>query len=118
MFDSRRILAEAPELGDKMREACSGIMAALENVGEEQERRDNLINEVSLELERCGSDSATGTVTNNSSVRVDITIEVEFLDEANVQLDTGLDFLNGLRPGQTGQWEAHFLWRRLCPMPR
>lgn len=91
-----------------MREACPEIMAALENVGEEQERRENLINEVELELERCGSDSATGTVRNNSDVRVDVTIEVEFVDDGNVLIDTGIDLVNELRPGQTGQWEAHF----------
>lgn len=98
----------APELGDKMREECPGIMAAIENVGEEQERREDLPNQVSLELDGCTSDGASGTVTNNADVTVSVFIEVQFTNDAGVLVDIGLGSVDGLRPGQTGEWEAFF----------
>ena len=105
----------APELGDKMREECPGVMDAIENIGDEQEARENLINEVTLDLRRCSDDGASGIVTNNSSVRVDIFIDVEYLSDSveylsdsGVLLDTGFASVSGLRPGQTGEWDSFF----------
>jgi len=105
----------APELGVKMREECPGIMAALENIGEDQvereiERaeRENLPNLIGLELEGCFSDEARGTVTNNSDVKVGVFIDVAFTDDNGVLIDSGLGSVSGLDPGQTGIWDASF----------
>jgi hypothetical protein len=96
----------APELGDEMREECPDIMAAVESIDEE-EARDNLINEVDLQLGGCISDWAEGTVTNNAPVAVDVFIDVQFLADDGTLIDTTRT-VTSLRPGQTGEWDAFF----------
>jgi hypothetical protein len=98
----------APELGDALREECPELLAAVEGISEEQEERDNLINEVSLEIEGCFGDEARGSVTNNSSRTVDVFIDVQFLDESGVVIESGIGNARGLRPGETGRWDAHY----------
>jgi hypothetical protein len=106
--DAEEMGFTGPELGDKMREVCPEIMAALEGIGEEQEQRENLPNEMDLQLDECNSDGATGTVTNNSDVTADVFIDVQFTSEDGTLIDTGFASVNGLRPGQTGEWQASF----------
>jgi hypothetical protein len=91
-------------MAQAIRDECPEIVNQILDVGSGGE---DLTGEVSLELDGCTSDGASGTVRNNHSASVDITIEVQFLDEG-VLIDTGLDFVNGLRPNQTGTWEANF----------
>lgn len=97
-----------PELGAKMREVCPGIMLALEGVGDEQERRDNLPNEMTLVVDACTSDGANGTVRNDSDVTVDIYIDVQFEATDGTLVDSGTGSVSGLRPGQTGEWDASY----------
>lgn len=96
---------EGPDLGDKMREECPGLMAAVEGIGDEQEARDNLPNEMRVVTETCSSDGASGTVTNNSDLTVDIWIGVNYLDSQGVIIDDGLDSVDRVRPGETARWE-------------
>ncbi len=110
--DAEDLGFSAPELGDAMREQCPEIMAALEQVGTESEEREqqerDLMSRVDLETDRCTTDGYSGTVTNNSGFTVDVTIEVEFLGRSNLQLDTSVDFVRSLSPGQTAQWDVSY----------
>lgn len=106
--DAEELGFTGPELGDEMREVCPDIMAALEGIGEEQERRDALPSQIDLELRSCSSDGANGTVTNNSDVTVNVSIDVQFTDDSGTLVESGFDSVRGLRPGQTGQWDAAF----------
>lgn len=94
------------ELGDAMRAECPGIMDALENVGEEQERREALPGQMDLEVTGCTDDGASGTVTNGSDVTVDIFIDVQYLDSSGTVVDDGIASISGLRPGETGNWDS------------
>jgi hypothetical protein len=98
--------ATAGDLGDAMRSECPEIMAAIENIGEEQDRRDALPSLMDVEVTACTEDGAEGTVKNNSSSTVDVFIDVQFLDQAGTVVDDGLGSINGLRAGETGRWDA------------
>ena len=80
-------------------------MAAVEGIGDEQEARDNLPNEMRVVTETCSSDGASGTVTKNSDLTVDIWIGVNYLDSQGVIIDDGLDSVDRVRPGETARWE-------------
>lgn len=99
------------EFGDAMREVCPGLMAALAEWNAEQTARDNLINEVTVQLDGCRHDGAAGTVVNKSNRTVDVYVEVQFLDDEGVLINTGLGSVRGLRAGQAGEWNAHFIGR-------
>jgi hypothetical protein len=103
--DAEDLGYEGPDLGDKMREDCPDLMAAMESIGEEQEARDNLPNEMRVVTERCSSDGASGTVTNESELTVDIFIGVNYLDSSGVIIADGLDSVDRIRPGETANWE-------------
>ena len=108
-FDDANAMGySGPEFGDALRAECPSIMSQINDWFAVQERRDNLINEVGLDLDGCWQDRAEGTVTNNASVTVQVFIEVQFLDFADVLIDTGIDSISGLRPGQTATWEANY----------
>lgn len=96
----------APELGAAMRAECPSTMAAIENVGEEQERREELPALMRVTVARCSQDGAAGTVVNGSDVTVDLYIEVQYLDAGGVVVDDGIASLTGLRAGETGEWDA------------
>jgi hypothetical protein len=98
--------ASASELGDAMRSECPEIMAAIENIGEEQERRDALPAQMEVEVTACTDQGAEGTVKNNSSATVDVYVDVQFLDQAGTVVDDGIGSIGGLRPGETGRWDA------------
>lgn len=95
-----------PELGDEMRSECPGLMEAVDNIGEESERREGLSGQMEAELGECTSDSVTGTVVNRSDVAVDVWIEVDLEDEAGVNVGSSSATVRRLRPGQEGRWEA------------
>ncbi len=108
---------DGPDLGDAMRSDCPSLMTAIEQVGEdqeererEQERRERLPDLMALAFE-CGSDNAYGAVRNDSNVTVDVFIDVQFLNGDGVLVDDSIDSINGLRPGETGYWDAPFLSR-------
>lgn len=61
---------------------------------------------VGIEIDACTSEGATGIVTNNHDTSVDVTIEVLFYDSSGTQVDSSLDFVNGIRPGGRAQWSA------------
>lgn len=101
-----------PDLGDALRSRCPDTMAAIEHIGQDRGSQrvagvDGQEN-VQLELEGCFSDEARGIVTNNGDDRLTVFVEVQFLDEEDVLVGTGSDIVSGLRPGQTGQWTAHY----------
>jgi hypothetical protein len=70
--------------------------------------RELTISEVRLTLERCSDDGAEGKVVNNSDVRVDIFIDIEYLSDSGTVIDTGFASVSGLRPGQTSEWDSSF----------
>ena len=94
-----------PELGDRMREECPGTMAALDSLGDEQEARDNLPNQMRVITSVCSGGGSRGTVTNNSDLTVDVFISVQYLDRVGTIIDDGLDSIDGIRPGETANWE-------------
>lgn len=69
-----------PELGDKMREECPEVMTAVETLDDEQEHKENLPNEMRVRTNTCSAKGASGTVTNNSDVTVDVWIQVQYLN--------------------------------------
>lgn len=99
----------APELGTAMRAECPELMAAIDTWLEEEERRENLPDQMRVTVDQCWSDGARGTVKNNSDVTVDVFIDVQFLDEDGVIVDNGIDSVSGLRAGESGKWEASSL---------
>jgi len=107
--EAERLGYTGPELGDAMRDECPNVMAALANVGEEDEARARQEAEmnarVHTKVDKCNQEGAAGTVTNSWTDSVDVTIEVQFTRDG-ILLDTGLAFINGLKPKQTAQWEA------------
>jgi hypothetical protein len=66
----------------------------------------DLIGRVVLDLDTCDDDGAHGTVVNNHTASVNITIDARFVDDAGTQVDTGVAFVNGLRPGSKATWDA------------
>lgn len=95
-----------PELGDEMRSECPGLMQAMDNIGEESERREGLRGQMEAEITRCTSDSVTGTVVNRSDVTVDVWLEIDLEDEDGVNVGSSSATVQRLRPGQEGRWEA------------
>ncbi|MCH7553614.1 MAG: hypothetical protein IIC82_06430 [Chloroflexi bacterium] len=61
---------------------------------------------------KCTLDEATGRVTNNSKMTVKLFIEVQFLDSSGVVVDDSNASVRGLRPGETGEWDAPYLGSR------
>lgn len=103
--DAEDLGYKGPDLGDKMREECPELMAAVESIGDEQEARDNLPDQMRVVTETCSRDGASGTVTNNSDLTVDIWIGVNYLDSSGVIIGDGLDSADRVRPGETAKWE-------------
>jgi hypothetical protein len=68
-----------------------------------------LADQVHVTLTDCTEEAASGTVTNNADITVTIYIDVEFLDNAGVIVDNGIDSVSGVRPGETAKWEARFV---------
>ena len=56
----------------------------------------------------CGYDEARGSVTNNAAQAVDVFVDVQFLD-GRIVIGDSLASISGLRPGETGRWEAPYL---------
>jgi hypothetical protein len=65
-----------------------------------------LADRVTLTLEDCSAEAASGTVRNNSDLTVTIFVDVEFLDSAGTIVDNGIDSVHGVRPGETAKWRA------------
>ena len=99
----------APDLGDVMRAKCPDMMAAVNSISEDQQEREALPSKMRVKLDTCYSDKAVGSVTNNSNVTVEVFVEVQFLDDKGTVIDDGIDSVSGLRPGETGKWEAPYL---------
>jgi hypothetical protein len=105
--DAEDMGATAGDLGDAMRSECPEIMAAIENIGQEQEQRDALPGQMDVEVTACTiGDGAEGTVKNNSASTVDVFIDVQYLDQAGTVVDDGIGSISGLRAGETGRWQA------------
>jgi hypothetical protein len=96
-----------PELGEALTTECPAMMAAVDRIGDEQEAEANLVNEVDLALDQCTPDGASGTVTNNSDVMVDVFLDITFTADDGTLVDTGLGSVSSLAPGQTGEWDAY-----------
>lgn len=97
------IREECPEIVNQILEVGSG----LDSGGQD------LIGRANMQMDTCDQDGARGTVRNNHSAAIDVTIEVQFLSGSRVLLDTGLDFVDGLRPGQTAEWDASYFGESL-----
>lgn len=67
-----------------------------------------LIPQMDLIIESCTSDGAVGTVANNHSAAVDISIEVQYFDDAGTLLDTSVDFVSNLGRGQRAAWDTFY----------
>lgn len=103
---AERMGASGPELGNRMRQECPGVMGAVENIGEEQEREESLADEVEMVDLECLGDSAEGRVRNNNDVAVDVWVEIDFMDEeGGTVLEQGLDNLS-LQPNTTGRYDV------------
>ncbi len=61
---------------------------------------------------KCTLSEATGRVTNNSKMTVNLFIEAQFLDSSGVVVDDSNASVRGLRPGETGEWDAPYLGSR------
>ena len=61
---------------------------------------------------KCTPDEATGRVTNNSDMTVKLFIEVQFLDSSGIVIDDSNASVRGLRPEETGEWDAPYLGSR------
>ena len=61
---------------------------------------------------KCTPNEATGRVTNNSDMTVKLFIEVQFLDSSGIVIDDSNASVRGLRPGETGEWDAPYLGSR------
>ena len=61
---------------------------------------------------KCTLSEATGQVTNNSKLTVKLFITVQFLDSSGVVVDDSNASVRGLRPGETGEWDAPYLGSR------
>ncbi len=61
---------------------------------------------------KCTPSEATGRVTNNSKMTVNLFIEAQFLDSSGVVVDDSNASVRGLRPGETGEWDAPYLGSR------
>lgn len=66
----------------------------------------DLVSLMSIDVKGCSRQGATGTVRNRSDVVVDVFVEVQFLDAGGVVVDNSLASVSGLRPGETGKWDA------------
>lgn len=93
-------------LAAAIREECPEIVNQILELGEDDSQ--DLIGRANMQMDECDQDGARGTVRNNHSAPIDVTIEVQFLGDDRVLVDTGIDFVNSLRPGQTAQWDASF----------
>lgn len=107
---AERVGRSGLELGEALRARCPDLMAALDEITEDQERRERLPSLMAINY-RCDADGAVGTARNDSDVSVDVFIDVEFLDDSGVLVDSSIGTVSGLRPGETGTWEAAFLGR-------
>ena len=61
---------------------------------------------------KCTLSEATGRVTNNSKMTVNLFIEAQFLDSSGIVVDDSNASVRGLRPGETGEWDAPYLGSR------
>lgn len=93
-----------------MRDECPDPVDALVNALDEVSNPGQVLNgEVSLNIIGCSdSNGASGTIKNNSTVTVDVSIEVQFTTDSGVLVDTRFDLVNGVRPGQTAEWDTFF----------
>lgn len=66
---------------------------------------EHLMNEVAVSLDECGISSATGSITNNSDATVEATVVVE-LTQSGVWVDSAMELVGPLPPGQTMTWHA------------
>lgn len=65
-----------------------------------------LDDQIDVNIEACYRlGGADGTVTNNSNMTVDVWVTVQYLDEAGIIIEDGLDGIDKIRPGETATWE-------------
>lgn len=114
MADAIENASDPTAMAAAIREECPEIVAQILDVGSGLDSGgQDLIGRANMQMDTCDQDGARGTVRNNHSAAIDVTIEVQFLSGSRVLLDTGLDFVDGLRPGQTAEWDASFFGESL-----
>lgn len=103
--EGESILVDALANGVKLVEVhahCGGIVDAVTNglgVGP-------LKDQVSVHLGTCSSDSIDGTVVNQSSSTVDVTLRYELLEsDGTTRVNDGLVFVDSVNSGQTVKWK-------------
>lgn len=68
---------------------------------------DHLMNEVVVVLDDCGPEEATGQLTNNSDVALDATVVVRLTRLSGTYVDSAMDLIDDVPPGQTTHWKAY-----------
>lgn len=62
-----------------------------------------------LVLDQCSSDGADGTVENEGDDTITVRVRVRFTDSDDALLDSSIDVVDDLRPGEVGEWSVrHF----------
>ena len=86
---------------------------AFTDIGEEESAKKFDPGDVELTQLTCvNGGKVTGTVFNGTGSAVDVYIDIAFEASGGDLVDDSIDVVRGLRPGQTGDWDAFFFESR------